>query len=905
MIPNQQNQKERKPETGSKRKLARLIIPLIVMLMLICIIAICVVGAHSVHPTETAELNKDVEPEEEHISAAVDIAATSIGTNVKATFTVSTGDIYIYNSSSSGADATISKSSWYTFLKKIITADGNLDAVKSITFNDRIYAPTDSSRLFYPSISNGVYPLSKLTTINNLDNLNMGFVNNVNEMFTQCSSLVSIDGLRFHSSVTANDGLKSAEHVFHGCKNLKVIDLSYLYLDEDCSVNGMVKYCSSLVSFKTPRVRTGRVTWSLYDFVGCTSLVSLYIRDGALYTLAMNEDLQNLRSLSFQNGWVNSWDSLQLKRLPNLEVLDMSGCGNSEIEDVFIEGESGELYEVYESLPESLRLISFPYGLESIEGFWYDKGVTISKKFDFILPVGVWYDTNSNNVVKIEKNKLFNYETDKNQSVTFKKAESYVISYNLNGGTATGNPTSYSTGGGSFALNQPTKPGCKFLGWTGSNGTTPQINVVIDPKTMSGNLTYTANWQTESASYQVRHWKQNINGNANTHDANNYTLANTENKTGPIGTSVTPPVNTTYTGFNTPATQTKPIAASGTVIDYWYTRKSFTVALNRGTGISSVTGANTYLYGANVTIDATVSDGYTWLDWTGTQKTTTKRLNFTMPAANVTYTANATPNTNTRYIVRHWQQKVNGNAGAHDTNNYTLVATENKTGTTGANVTPPVKSATEYVGFIPPGTQTKAIAGNGGMVIDYYYARQSYTVSLNKGTGINTVTGGGSYLYGANVTINATLLPGYSWKNWTGTHQVASRSHSFTMPAGNVTDTANATIDTYRITYNLNGGEVSGNPESYTAETASFTLVNPTKAGYTFTGWTGSNGETALETVTISKGSIGDRNYIANWVANTDTPYMVRHWKQNIDGKADQQNEYNYTIAERKNLTGT
>ena len=135
---------------------------LIVMLMLICIIAICVVGAHSVHPTETAELNKDVEQKEEHISAAVDIAATSIGTNAKATFTVSTGEIHIYGTSGM---ATMSKSSWYTFLKKIITADGNLDAVKTITFDSFVYLPADSSRLFYPLISSTDYPFSKLTTI--------------------------------------------------------------------------------------------------------------------------------------------------------------------------------------------------------------------------------------------------------------------------------------------------------------------------------------------------------------------------------------------------------------------------------------------------------------------------------------------------------------------------------------------------------------------------------------------------------------------------------------------------------------------------------------------------------------------------------------------------------------------
>ena len=886
--------KGRKEKTENKR--TYILMLLIVMLMLICIIAICVVGAHSVRPSETAELNKDVEQKEEKISAAVDIAATSIGTRAKATFTASTGEIHIYNSSTS-ADATISKSSWNTFLKKIITADGNFDAVKSIkiglTKNDywKVYAPADSSNLFSPVIDDESYPFRQLSSITWLNNLDTSKVTTMESMFSYDSSLISVD-------MTEWDVTK--------CGNF----------------NKMFFSCSSLASVNEPKYRfweyndTPSSGSTVRQYAYCSSLVSI---EKTIFRYSGEATMENCTSLKFFETPVSiiKAGTLHLNdyflSCGYIERVDFSGLGTFGTRLVLAEGwepkgwfrYAFDRYADINSLVWPVQKNLVYMGQSHMSG---DNPPEGTREGDFCLPVGSWWVVDGMDCTTINSTIgaafVFPSEPSSNR-VIFKRVRSYSISYNLSGGTHNGNPASYSTGSNFIALNQPTKPGCKFLGWTGSNGTTPQVNVVIDPKTMSGNLTYTANWQAESASYQVRHWKQNINGNANTHDANNYTLANTENKTGPIGTSVTPPVNTTYTGFNTPATQTKTIAASGTVIDYWYTRKSFTVALNRGTGISSVSGAKTYLYGANVTIDATVSDGYTWLDWTGTQKTTTKRLNFTMPAANVTYTANATPNTNTRYIVRHWQQKVNGNAGAHDTNNYTLVATENKTGTTGANVTPPVKSATEYVGFIPPGTQTKQIAGNGNMVIDYYYARQSYQVNLNKGTGINTVTGGGSYLYGANVTINATLLPGYSWKDWTGTHQVASRSHSFTMPAGNVTDTANATIDTYRITYNLNGGEVSGNPESYTAETASFTLVNPTKAGYTFTGWTGSNGETALETVTISKGSIGDRNYIANWVANTNTPYMVRHWKQNIDGKADAQNEYNYTIAERKNLTGT
>ena len=81
--------------------------------------------------------------------------------------------------------------------------------------------------------------------------------------------------------------------------------------------------------------------------------------------------------------------------------------------------------------------------------------------------------------------------------------------------------------------------------------------------------------------------------------------------------------------------------------------------------------------------------------------------------------------------------------------------------------------------------------------------------------------------------------------------------------------TAQWTVNQYTITYDLAGGTAEGNPDTYTIETRTFTLTNPTKSGYTFTGWsgTGLTGENNL-TVTIEKGSTGDRSYTAHWRYN-------------------------------------
>lgn len=81
--------------------------------------------------------------------------------------------------------------------------------------------------------------------------------------------------------------------------------------------------------------------------------------------------------------------------------------------------------------------------------------------------------------------------------------------------------------------------------------------------------------------------------------------------------------------------------------------------------------------------------------------------------------------------------------------------------------------------------------------------------------------------------------------------------------------TAQWTVNQYTITYDLAGGTVEGNPNTYTIETVAFTLKNPTKSGYTFTGWsgTGLDGENNM-TVTIPTGSTGNRTYKAHWRYN-------------------------------------
>lgn len=117
------------------------------------------------------------------------------------------------------------------------------------------------------------------------------------------------------------------------------------------------------------------------------------------------------------------------------------------------------------------------------------------------------------------------------------------------------------------------------------------------------------------------------------------------------------------------------------------------------------------------------------------------------------------------------------------------------------------------------------------------------------------------------ITLTNPTRVGYTFAGWTGT-DLGSISTIVTIPTGSTGNrayTANWLSKIYTITYNLDGGTVSPeNPATYTIGSDEIILNSPTRIGYTFTGWTGSNGEIPAE-VTIPVGSTGNRAYTANW----------------------------------------
>ena len=151
----------------------------------------------------------------------------------------------------------------------------------------------------------------------------------------------------------------------------------------------------------------------------------------------------------------------------------------------------------------------------------------------------------------------------------------------------------------------------------------------------------------------------------------------------------------------------------------------------------------------------------------------------------------------------------------------------------------------------------------------------TYTVTVsNDGNGTGTAAPS-TAAAGTTITLTAMPKEGYHFKEW----QVISggvtiKDDKFLMPNDNVEVKAIFEKDApapteYTITYDLAGGTAEGNPDTYTIETRTFTLKNPTKSGYTFTGWsgTGLDGENNM-TVTIPTGSTGNRTYTAHWRYN-------------------------------------
>lgn len=213
------------------------------------------------------------------------------------------------------------------------------------------------------------------------------------------------------------------------------------------------------------------------------------------------------------------------------------------------------------------------------------------------------------------------------------------------------------------------------------------------------------------------------------------------------------------------------------------------------------------------------------------------------------------------------------------------------------NIPTPTKTGYKFDGWEVSGNGSKMdgntfTMGDADATITAKWVPIDYTIKCNTGGGqiasyptsynINTDT----------ITIPQPTKPGYAFAGWTGSNGNTAQK-TVTIPKGSTGDKtydAHWTPINYTISYDLQGGTASGLKTSYNIETPDFSLVTPTKKGYTFTGWTGSNGNTPQTSVTIKKGSTGNKSYKANWSINT---YSITY---NLDGGSISGQPTSYTI---------
>jgi uncharacterized repeat protein (TIGR02543 family) len=491
-----------------------------------------------------------------------------------------------------------------------------------------------------------------------------------------------------------------------------------------------------------------------------------------------------------------------------------------------------------------------------------------------------WYNGN----VKVSDDLSFIYTMPNKDTVLTAKTTpiNYTISYNLNGGAVVvSNPTSYNIETPTFALHNPTKLGYVFVGWTGSNGTIPQKAVSIY-KGSTGNKSYKANWTAADIGYTVNHYVMDINGNYPS------TPTKTERLSGFTDTSVTAKRLNLGNGFTYPDVQTVKVKADGTtVVNYYYIRNKYTLDLNGL--ISSVLRPNlteevdsqTFIAGkATVTVNGKVlatneTDFCQMVYYGSSYKITTvpeagysiignTTIEGTMPASDKTVTITINANKDTKYIVRHWKEKLYldgtktyADSSKHNTTNYFLADTDNLTGQTNRLVTPTVKT---YEGFTSPSAITVRVKGDGSLIVDYYYTRNTYTLKtddsdsnkddqdngIKSGNGIdssktNVISEGNNkkdnkkkFKYEEVVTVTTDTLSGYHWHvnddcetikrnlyptGWSDhegyrvekwytengkTYGYKDQTTKFYMPAHDVKLDVNATNNSYKIIFEKN-----------------------------------------------------------------------------------------------------
>ena len=350
---------------------------------------------------------------------------------------------------------------------------------------------------------------------------------------------------------------------------------------------------------------------------------------------------------------------------------------------------------------------------------------------------------------------------------------SYNITFDDNGGT--GGTSGTFVFNSALTVPSVSKTGFTFVGWS-----------PVAPSTVpAANTTYTAQWVPTN---------YNVNFNANGGSGGT-------NGPMPYGAALKAPTVTragyTFTGWLPSVPVSVPVGDS-TYTAQW-SINSYTIAFdaNGGTGSSS----GTFVFGTSLTAPAVTRTGYTLTGWL-------PALSSTVPAANTTYVA-------------QWSQDsyaivFDANGGTGGTNNSIPYGTALSAPTV-------VRTGYTFTGWQPAVPSTSPAASTTYVA---QWSVNSYTLTFNANGG----TGGtsGSVAYGTSITAPAVTKTGYTLTGWTP-------SVPATMPANSLQLTAIWTVNTYDVTFMVDGSQYVKLSTAF--GTAISKPADPVKAGSIFLGW--------------------------------------------------------------------
>ena len=278
-------------------------------------------------------------------------------------------------------------------------------------------------------------------------------------------------------------------------------------------------------------------------------------------------------------------------------------------------------------------------------------------------------------------------------------------------------------------------------------GYTPDKPVVsFDIAAADQNVTETVTYSPAVVNYTVKHYQQNV-------DNDNYVLVETETKTGLTNSLISANLKKEYDGFTTLNYNTDvKIAADGsTIVEIKYDRNYYMLSLNLdgGYGVEPIYAR----YGAAITLGTPTKAGYTFTGWD-------KNVPTTMPANDVTLTAQWKVDDRVDYLVQYWLENANDNDYSYD-------SSVTKTAAPGTVITKVDDKS--YTGFKYDHTDGATVAADGTSVVNVYYKRNTYTLTFKVDEGIvftNWVTKAEfkNVKYGEDTTKYWNQAPsGYLW----------------------------------------------------------------------------------------------------------------------------------------------